>query len=314
MATDIVDVLEQLQIQVSNVGSKEISAHCPFHTDSHPSFSINVNTGLWICYQCSESGTLDMLVEKVGGTVNVKAFLRETKAKKVKKKEPPKEEPKEEIAIDPQILWVCYENFGNPPKWALEERMISHAAARQYGLKWDKGWIIPIIAPYEEELWGWQFKRLDFVSNYPRSVKKSQTLFGLSWLGTGHVVLVESPLDVVRLASVGVSAVASYGAMVSKAQIKLLVQFSDRVILALDADEEGARQNERLHKYLSKFVMTTRAQFPPGIKDPGDMDDQTVERVFGNDLPRYSETVSRGRHRHDARSRLSSSRPRNGSR
>lgn len=310
---EIEDVLEQLQIQVSNVG-KEISAHCPFHVDSHPSFSMNAKSGLWICYQCGESGTLEMLVEKVGGTVNVKSFLRETKAKKVKKKEPPKEELPTEVVVDPNVIQVRYEAFGFPPRRFLEERMISRAAAEQYGLKWDRGWVIPIIEPHTHDLMGWQWKRGEDVYNYPRTVKKSQTLFGLNWLTTGHIVLVESPLDVVRLASVGVTAVASYGAMVSRIQTQLLVSFADRVILALDADEEGERQMDKLQKYLIKFVMTTRPSFPAGIKDPGDMDDQTVERVFGNDLQRHASPISRGSHRHDARSRLSSARPRNGAR
>jgi DNA primase len=311
---DVLDVLAELQITVSNAGGKEISAHCPFHTDSHPSFSINADSGLWICYQCGESGTLNMLVEKIGGTIDVKAFLRESKAKKVKKKDPPKEESVPEPVLDFDIIQVRYENFGPPPKWALKKRMISQAAAEQYGLKWDKGWVVPIIAPDTEDLWGWQWKREEVVYNFPTTVKKSLTLFGLDWIGTGHVALVESPLDVVRLASVGVTAVSSYGAMVSNVQLELLVDYADKVILALDADEEGERQSEKIHKHLVRRITTTTAKFPAGIKDPGDMDDQTVERVFGNDLQRHASAISGGRHRHDARSRLSSSRPRDGAR
>ena len=51
--TDAVEeILDQLGINVVSAG-KEISAHCPFHADAHPSFSINASSGLWICYQCS---------------------------------------------------------------------------------------------------------------------------------------------------------------------------------------------------------------------------------------------------------------------
>lgn len=77
----------------------------------------------------------------------------------------------------------------------------------------DHGWIIPIWSP-AGPLLGWQYKRLDIVANWPKKVKKSETLFGLRELreipATAHAVaIVESPLDVVRLASAGVTAPSS---------------------------------------------------------------------------------------------------------
>ena len=311
---DIEDVLEQLKIDVANVGEREISAHCPFHKDSHPSFSMNAESGLWICYQCGESGTLDMLVEKVGGTVDVKAFLREAKVKNLTKKEEPKEEPVKEQTFDAALMYARYRSYRNPPIWALEERQLSRYAVDLYGIKWDMGWIIPIWAPEDAELWGWQYKRADVVSNYPPAVKKSRTLFGLPEVAAATVALVESPLDVVRLASVGITAVSSFGAMVSKAQVRLLIDVADKIILALDNDEEGMRQTDKLYRYLNKFVPTKRITYPASClaKDPGEMSDREVETVFYDDLQRHASPVSGGRHRHDARSRLAPSRPRDG--
>ena len=83
------------------------------------------------------------------------------------------------------------------------------------------------------------------MANYPKAVTKSKTLFGVNELIGDQVVLVESPLDVVRLASVGIYAAASYGAMVSKAQIQVLIDVADRIVLALDNDEEGERQADK---------------------------------------------------------------------
>jgi DNA primase len=153
-----------------------------------------------------------------------------------------------------------------------------------FGVRWDRGWVIPIWAPDIEDemtdLWGWQFKRMDFVSNYPKAVKKSRTLFGLRELEETTVVLVESPLDVVRLACVGISAVSSFGAFVSRVQIRLLLNVADRIVLALDNDEEGQRQTKKIYRWLARVVPTNVIEFPAGIKDPGDCSDRQLARIF----------------------------------
>lgn len=286
------EVLEQLGIKVSAVGEFEISASCPFHADNHPSFSINSKTGLWICYQCSRAGTLSMLVQELGGDTNPVEFLREVKHKNIRRKQKAQPLP-EEPPLDPFVVYARYEAFKQVPPWALEQRMLNEQVCEDYGIKWDKGWVIPIWSPDGEELMGWQFKRMDFVSNFPKAVKKSQTLFGLRELPDPSpvLVLVESPLDVVRLASVGVPAVSSYGAYVSKVQIKMLVSVADRIVLALDNDREGNAQTEKIYPRLARLLPTTRAVLPSGTKDPGDLSDRQALRVF-NDVPRTTVRLS----------------------
>jgi DNA primase len=47
-------------------GSREwISATCPFHDDSHPSFAINVETGVYKCQACGAAGDFVKLVQHV---------------------------------------------------------------------------------------------------------------------------------------------------------------------------------------------------------------------------------------------------------
>lgn len=279
-SSSLVDVLEGLGIKVASVGDREISASCPFHTDTHPSFSMNAESGLWICYQCSESGTLPMLVERVGGSANVEVFLREAKFNKAKKKRTKVEEPEPEIAPDsPEMMRAEYDAMKRPPRWARDERFLDTETVLRYGIKWDMGWVIPIWGPKEKgefPLWGWQFKRLDFVSNYPKQVKKSNTLFGLREVRSKTIVLVESPLDVCRLAAAGIPAVAAYGAFVSKVQVALLVSRADRVLLGLDNDEAGREQTVKLYPWFARQLPTRKVVWPS--KDPGDEEDDDVLR------------------------------------
>ena len=122
---------------------------------------------------------------------------------------------------DPYYLYAKYCSFNNPPDWALEERNISREAAGAYGIQWNKGWVIPIWAPHRvkditQDFWGWQFKRMDRGSQLPPGPQEVSHTLRHEHAGGGHeAVLVESPLDVVRMSMVGLPAIAAYGAMVS---------------------------------------------------------------------------------------------------
>lgn len=278
---------------------------------------MNATTGAWICYQCGESGGLSMLAEKIGGPgTNAKELIREVRRQATRRPRRLVVEPPEPV-VEPESelrLQARYESFGDPPGWALEERHITREAAAWYGIKWSKGWIIPIWAPGDDHrLWGWQFKRLSMVRNYPHGIKKSTTLFGLREIKATQAVVVESPLDVVRLASAGVSAVATFGAFVSKAQTTLLIDCFEKISLALDDDETGNEQLERIYRGMARQITVQVPVFPPGAKDPGDMSDGQVAEVFG-DFQRNAKTISRGRGAKDDRQRVLSAGSRHGTR
>jgi hypothetical protein len=50
------------------IRNNEATALCPFHNDRHPSFSINLTNGLWLCRadSCHEKGNLKQFCEKLG--------------------------------------------------------------------------------------------------------------------------------------------------------------------------------------------------------------------------------------------------------
>jgi hypothetical protein len=287
-AQSVEALLAQLNIDVLTV-SREITCRCPFHEDRHPSFSINATSGLWICYQCGASGNLDKLLTDVGGETNPRTSLREIRRARISQAKPIYTVEEKYDIPDPYYLCAQYESFDSPPRWALEEKYIDDGQAERYGLRWRKGWILPIWGPRTTrdpviDLWGWQFKREDFVSNYPRRVKKSQTLFGLAQLWGRTALLVESPLDVVRLASAGVPAVASYGAMVSRYQLGLLEGRLDRLVLALDDDREGRAQTERIYPVLGRRLPTRVLRYEGGVKDLGEATDAQVESMVGKNM------------------------------
>ena len=282
--TDLSSVLSQLGVDVRRIGEKEISGCCPVHlkvtghVDRSPSWSMNATTGAWICYSCGARGSLYGLVSELTGDYKsiweVHSFLIESGLNRLTEVE--REEPQ------PDIDWITFNKFSDVTERLLERKSLDATVARRFGIKWNpenKSWVIPIVSA-EGELSGWQEKKKDWVRNYPIGVKKSESLFGVERIKSKVAVLVESPLDVVRLAGVTeeVSGLATFGAYVSKQQIHLANDIADTLIVAMDNDSAGIESGMRLWKTLPRFKGGVKwlKYSHTNAKDLGDMTDAQI--------------------------------------
>ena len=282
--TDIQHVLVDLGVEVTRAGEREISGRCPVHLsrtghiDRSPSWSMNAETGLWICYSCGARGTLVGLISELTGDetslIDVHSFLINSSLNRINREDIPEPEP--------EIDWISYSRFDAVPAPYVYNRNLDASVARSYGIRWDtanKAWVIPIVSPLGQ-LMGWQSKKPDWVRNYPIGIKKSHTLFGIEKFLNKPAVLVESPLDVVRLASItsGVQGLATFGSYVSTEQLSLLNSVASKVIVAMDNDEAGLKASKMLFKTMPRFddgvlwlnYKNTKA------KDIGDMTDEEI--------------------------------------
>jgi hypothetical protein len=171
--------------------------------------------------------------------------------------------------------------FNAPPRWARLRRHLTAEACDLYGVKWDytnELWITPIRDPYHGHLMGWQEKSETerFFRNFPTNVKKSKTLFGYDVFTGGQMIVVESPLDAVRIASEGITgAVATMGAHLSLSQIALMGA-ANEIIIALDNPtiDKAGQNAARFMLSASKGVLRNVRFFDYSqttAKDPGDM-------------------------------------------
>lgn len=286
--TDLSSVLIELGVDVRRAGEREISGCCPVHLrttgkiDRSPSWSMNASTGAWICYSCGAKGSLYSLVSELTGDYKsiweVHSFLIESGLNQLNKVDVAEPQP--------DVDWITYNKFSDVPAHLLDSRKLDPAVARRYGIKWNasnKSWVIPIVSS-EGELVGWQEKKKDWVRNYPVGVKKSESLFGVERVRSKVGVLVESPLDVVRLAGVTdfASGLGTFGAHVSKSQIYLASSLVDSLIIAMDNDQAGRESAERLWKALPRFkggVKWLRYSHTDA-KDIGDMTDAEIEKAI----------------------------------
>lgn len=263
-----VEFLLRLGIEVEDERGDELIALCPGHLDrtgrrdSNPSWSMNAESGMHHCFSCGFKGGLLYLVAfqldffrsdgspdwkqaeewlSTARTFDVGAMLsRLDRAKTHAVPFKPVEMSEARLAI-----------FDAPPDRALRDRMLSREACETHGVLWDRAksaWVTPIRDSVSGRLLGWQEKGYEnrHFRNRPAGIPKSRTMFGLDvWKG-GTMIVVESPLDVVRLSTLGISGgVSTFGASVSPEQISLMLS-ADDLIIAFDNDPAGRKASEFL--------------------------------------------------------------------
>lgn len=306
MLIDIPLVLDNLGIDYISNGM-EASAICPGHyartgkEDHNPSWFINLETGMHICFSCNYKGNLAQLVCDINEfyTNTFGTYSYDYEAARVwisQVSEIPIEKLLEMVKMLPNRIEASPKPiemsesrlaiFVEPPQFALDSRGITAESAKAYGVLWDEAratWILPLRSPETGKLMGWQEKgtlsRTFF--NRPAGLQKSKTLFGIENQSEECVIVVESPLDCLRLFSSGVTgAVATCGAIVSEEQVKLL-RASEKIIVAFDnpaVDKAGRKASEEMRKLARKYGLNLFFfnYGSSGKKDPGDLTDEEI--------------------------------------
>lgn len=271
--SDITPALDALGIDYT-VHGDEASACCPSpgHPDSHPSWSVNLRTGMHHCFACGFGGGFPSLVKVLNGGSAQAARVWVTQ--QAIRSGPVHSPAPRSAPVDSSWRYgeAALDSMAPVPSERLAQRMLTPEAAQLYQVRWDsssRAWVLP-IRDRDGTLLGWQEKDGRFFRNRPRTVPKSSSVFGLWTVRRGQcVILVESPLDAVRFRSAGIEgAVSSFGASVSAAQCALIANCASALLLALDNDEAGRRETRRLIARHPRVMLFNYGDSP--AKDPGD--------------------------------------------
>lgn len=307
LAYDVEAALEALGIDYT-VSGREANALCPMHFertnkyDNSPSWWINLDTGAHTCFSCHYKGNLIHL------TCDIKKFyvtgawgvdLQEydylaAKTWLASIAEISMEDLVEQMNSLPSYIHSLPKPlemsearlavYDLPPQEQLAKRNLSEKSAVTYGVLWDANesrWILPLREPHFNTLYGWQEKGIGadrYFRNRPAGLQKSKTLFGIENQNESMVIVVESPLDCLRIASAGIpGAVAICGSSISEDQVKLL-RYSEKIVFALDNDSAGYKGSKEMlawgRKYgLNLFFFNYGSS---GKKDPGDMTSEEI--------------------------------------
>lgn len=292
---DVERVLLSLDLALYAQRGSEVNGLCPMHKkrtgkeDHNPSWWINSETGAHICFSCGYKGNIYTLVSDVRGVdyqdareyVNDKEDMPIDLLMRRIKELPEYVQPVESIPMSEARLAV----YTEVPDIELKKRFLTREAVDSCGVLWDSknsAWILPIRDAETFSLLGWQEKgaRGRFFKNQPAGVKKSKTVFNAQRISEGQpLVVVESPLDAVRLVGLGFNSVATYGAIINEDQVKIMRR-ANKVIAAFDNDQAGKKGAEQMHGFARKYGIELSFFNYIGIevKDVGDMTEVEVLR------------------------------------
>jgi len=296
-------VLFKLDVDIAQVRGDEVLGICPGHElrtgtkDNNPSWSINIETGVHHCFSCGYKGNLITLVAEQldfkteWGRLDLdaaKSWLHANTAIDLDLIAKQMEDIKSSYIAIPKPVEMSEARlavYTQVPAWALNARGVTDESCKMYTVRWDAendAWILPIRDCETGKLIGWQEKGqvMRHFKNRPTGVLKSSTVFhDYNFSDNNQVIVVESPLDAVRLHSLGIGgAIATFGASVSPAQVNIIRANAENIIFAFDNDQAGQTASLRMLDLSRKTGFECKF-FNYGnseAKDVGDMSEEAI--------------------------------------
>jgi DNA primase len=261
---------------------------CPYHNNNRtPAGEVSKDHGMFFCFGCQTTKTL---IEFVMYTSN-RTYFEAVRYIKSKEQDNNIEDSVNKALIEKpefiqydELLIKRLNNQALESPRALryfEGRKINNNSIAKFSLGYSEkqdSVTIPIHSPdgmcigfVARTIEGKEFK------NTP-GLPKGRTLFNLHRIKTSNIVyVVESSFDAIRLDQVGFPAVATLGANVSAAQIKLLEKYFNSIVLIADNDDAGVIMRDKLIEKLGPVV--TSVYIDKKYKDIGDMDDDAIKKL-----------------------------------
>lgn len=101
------EINEQIILRLDiakNVKHCSVMGHCPFHTDKHPSFSVDIDRALCHCFSCGYNGTLRRLFREITGhSINKELGIKYEAQDESTFINPFKETIKEDLSVTPDV-------------------------------------------------------------------------------------------------------------------------------------------------------------------------------------------------------------------
>lgn len=238
---------------LGNVSGKELRAPCPLHQDTNPSWSMNIDTGLWKCFSRCGAGNFQRLVEErlsyssqearrwieSNGQENSLEVLMSQVGGQLAP-------PLAPSYTAPEVGWLEEYQFYNRnlmPQW-LFDRGFTWETVNHWQMVYNQGadsLIIPIF--WEGEMVGTVTRNTNpALPRYKNSdnLPVERIFFGEISRDRRDIILVEGVLDAIWLWQLGYHAVCLLGANLTRFQVSVLLQYRfGEITLALDNDEAG---------------------------------------------------------------------------
>jgi DNA primase len=265
---------------------------CPFHNNYRsPAGEVSKETGIFWCFSCQESKTLEELLIEVTkkSYFEVIRLIDSSKddRKLLDKLSNTLETKKKFVEFDKELIKTLHTNLLNNDRAQkyLSNRGIKKDSAIKYIIGYSEKQDMVTIPIYSADnlCLGFVGRSIQGkVFKNTLGLPKSKTLFNLQNAKRhDRVFIVESSFDAIRLEQVGVHAVATLGATISKEQRSLLKQYFNQIILIADNDDAGKLMSNKLNTEFGLDCIMPK--LPKNVKDISDMSDDDI-RCFISEL------------------------------
>lgn len=298
-------ILDKLGIVVESESGNELTCMCPLHDNfNSPAFSINVNTGAWICFsgRCNKSGGLKQLWDQLKPDEPypfTDRRLKEFKAEKEKNEffEELESIYNPEVRV-PLVDWT--ETLDKLDKDAdelqyLTDRGFTKGTLNQFEVCWSSK-KKRIVIPVRDENYrvaGLIGRAPDDLTTpkylYSKDFPKKGVLFNLHHAKAHKsVILVEGSLDCARVVQAGYpNTCAVLGSSLSDEQARLIERYFLSVIIFSDRDAAGlGLANTIANKCSTRDVWYANWDLieDEGLDDPGKLSDDQIRVAIDNKI------------------------------
>lgn len=291
-------------------GHPEFDAWCPFHDDStegRPNWGINLDTGFHRCFSCGAKGDFITLyshveqVEPFEAILFLKGLARnptqlhrrlEAAVERLQNRHNP-------VALAPPTelhRQTVYRRIYHP---YLEQRGITKASFRQWGLRYSKMRDAIVIPAVDEDntLWGYIYRNLRSDARtrylYSKGFYRSQILYGFRFWQenrTGYngpsdtMIVVEGSFDTIWVNQAGLPAVGILGGFPSEHHLSLM-KGASQIIVMTDKDKAGVLAAVRIGDSLHKKLPVRIARYPKYADDPSKVKPDHLHRMVERAVP-----------------------------
>lgn len=286
---------------------------CPFHEDVNPSMIVNLDDGSWFCFGCNLSGDAIKFVKLMEAKYNnlndlqaYKKYLRILKSDKcsgiklskslVKQKPLQRQLYNEAYDYYHGLKRINWNDSGEPEVISARDYMMNrgfspvtlHKCGAKVTYNQSYGLIFPMLD--NGKFKGWvcrtMIKSIEQKRKYlyNEGFSRATTLVG-TYGKKNYVFVVEGYMDRLKFVQFGEeNVVAILGWKMSPQQIqKLKDKGITKVISALDNDDCGRKGT----KFLQKHFDVTRFAYLKGIKDPGEMTQESFNKMLKRTMKNF---------------------------
>jgi len=273
----------------------------PSHDDKTPSLYVQKDSGIFHCFGCGWKGSIKDLLRHFGessDSIDTTALQMNVIQEKLRAVlgtfEKKSSAPKQSFYV-PNLKLIDFP-FRDIPLTLLQYL--------QTGIALEDWWVGRAIFPVfvNEKLLGFTTRVIDDVSYWKnpnnQSRRKTEHNFGfpsrealypydfIKKSAPQRIVLVEGPIDALRLISYNIPALCTFGCKSwSSTKTALLVSLGiSQVCVMFDADPSGFQGSNEIMRILSPVLSTVQA-FPPAGKDPDNLSKQEAISILSKISP-----------------------------